>query len=420
MDLKKINGRHAMDFVNQFDYIREAGTAADRKAADTIIESVKALGASPITEKFTVPATYIDKAVFKITSPFEKTYTVGGYFHSGNTPEDGIDAPFLYAENGDAISLKNAAGKIVMVNDPMRPDMYAKLVEAGAAAFLTITGSPIDENVDRIPADRRGFFKDPVIQGGVIHMLDAAEIVERISENGGSGNDAPAMAHFELAQHSGETTSQNIRCRVEGTDPSLKKEVLTVTAHYDSVPAGKGAYDNMAACGITYELLTYFLQHPAKRTLEFIFLGAEEKGLVGSRAYCEKHEAELADHRFNMNIDLAGQLVGGNVFGVTAEHCVDDLLLQIAEETGIGAIVKNQIWASDSNSFAAKGVPAITLNRDGFGMHTRHDTLEKLSWWSVERSSRLLGAITDRLTNAEVFPFERKVPEEYLEKLNSH
>ena len=62
----------------------------------------------------------------------------------------------------------------------------------------------------------------------------------------------------------------------------------------------------------------------------------------------------------------------------------------------------------------------MTLNRDGFGMHTRHDTIELLSDWSLERSAILLGQIADRLGNIEIFPFERKVPEEFIRQLDEY
>ena len=62
----------------------------------------------------------------------------------------------------------------------------------------------------------------------------------------------------------------------------------------------------------------------------------------------------------------------------------------------------------------------MTLNRDGVGMHTRHDTIALLSDWSLERSAVLLGYIADRLGNIESFPFERKVPEEFIAQLNEY
>ena len=153
---------------------------------------------------------------------------------------------------------------------------------------------------------------------------------------------------------------------------------------------------------IIMELWQIFQQYRPRRTMEFVWFGAEEKGLLGSRDYIRVHESELGAHRFNMNVDLAGQLIGGNVLGVTGEASVCDKLLEIADGAGIGASVKNQIWGSDSNSFAWKGIPAMTLNRDGFGMHTRYDTIDLLSAWSLERSAILLGCIADELGNAEV------------------
>ena len=210
-------------------------------------------------------------------------------------------------------------------------------------------------------------------------------------------------------------TSRNVAARIEGTDKA--GEILTLTAHYDSVPEGPGAYDNMSGGAIIMELCRYFQAHRPRRTMEFIWFGAEEKGLLGSQSYIKAHETELHAHRFNMNVDLAGQLVGGTVIGVTGDASVCSMLTYMAHEIGIGMSTKNQIWGSDSNTFAWKGIPAMTLNRDGFGMHTRHDTISLLSDWSLERSAVLLGHIADSLGNIDSFPFERKVPQEFITQL---
>ena len=109
-----------------------------------------------------------------------------------------------------------------------------------------------------------------------------------------------------------------------------------------------------------------------------------------------------------------------SVAGFSVDASVCSILTYMAHEIGIGMSTKNQIWGSDSNTFAWKGIPAMTLNRDGFGMHTRHDTIALLSDWSLERSAVLLGYIADRLGNIESFPFERKVPEEFIAQLNEY
>ena len=311
-----------------------------------------------------------------------------------------------------------------MVNDPVRKDMYRKLVKAGAVGFISIAGSPLDEDVDLVPrayalprnlpgeekkeAGREAVNYDNRIPGVSIHYKDAIELVTK----------GASQVCLSVEQEIVTRTSRNVVARIEGTDKA--EEILTLTAHYDSVPEGPGAYDNMSGAAIIMELCRYFHAHRPRRTMEFIWFGAEEKGLLGSQNYIKIHENELSAHRFNMNVDLAGQLVGGTVAGITGDASVCSILTYMAHEIGIGMSTKNQIWGSDSNAFAWKGIPAMTLNRDGFGMHTRHDTIALLSDWSLERSAVLLGYIADRLGNIESFPFERKVPEEFIAQLNEY
>lgn len=71
-----------------------------------------------------------------------------------------------------------------------------------------------------------------------------------------------------------------------------------------------------------------------------------------------------------------------------------NMITYMAHETGIGMSTKNQIWGSDSNTFAWKGIPAMTLNRDGFGMHTRHDTIALLSGLVRWREARFYWGIS--------------------------
>ena len=296
-----------------------------------------------------------------------------------------------------------------MVNAPVRAEMYKKLEQAGAVGFLSISGTPIDSGEDLKPVSCTLRKVDqPTIQGVCIHCTDAAEIVE----------EGASRARLTVRQKKVARTSRNVRVRIEGTDRG--EEILTLTAHFDSVPAGPGAYDNMDGGAIIMELCRYFSAHRPRRTLEFIWFGAEEKGLKGSLAYVEAHREELKRHRFNMNVDLAGQLVGGNVMGVTGDASICQMLSWLAHEAGMGVSFRNNIWGSDSNTFAWNGIPAMTLNRDGFGMHTRHDTLALISPWSLERSARLLGYVAEHLSEAEVFPFVQKIPEEMMKDLDEY
>ena len=415
MGKKQISGQRQMDFVLKFNYIREAGTPTEEKAASLIREELKSFGMESVLSEFTFDTWEIRKAELTVTEPYNKTYQVTGYQRCGSTAEEGVEAEFLYVENGDDISLSHAAGKIVMVNEIVRKDMYLKLLKAGAAGFVSISGSPTDTGEDRIP--RAAAIPQKVyetlnekerIQGVGIHYLDAVEMV----------TEGAKRVRLTLLQEEVTRTSRNVEARIQGSDRA--DEILTLTAHYDSVPEGPGAYDNMAGAAIIMEVCRYLKKHQPRRTVEFVWFGAEEKGLLGSRHYIKLHEQELGKHRFNMNVDLAGQLVGGNVIGVTADPSVCSMLTYLAAETGIGMTTKNQIWGSDSNTFAWKGIPAMTLNRDGFGMHTHYDTVNLLSAWSLERSARLLAHIAENLGNIDSIPFPQEIPEEFKKQLDEY
>lgn len=415
MGKKQISGQRQMDFVLKFNYIREAGTPTEEKAASLIREELKSFGMESVLSEFTFDTWEIRKSELTVTEPYNKTYQVTGYQRCGSTAGEGVEAEFLYVENGDDISLSHAAGKIVMVNEIVRKDMYLKLLKAGAAGFVSISGSPTDTGEDRIPRAAaipqkiyEALNEKERIQGVGIHYLDAVEMV----------TEGAKRVRLTLLQKEVTRTSRNVEARIQGSDRA--DEILTLTAHYDSVPEGPGAYDNMAGAAIIMEVCRYLKKHQPRRTVEFVWFGAEEKGLLGSRHYIKLHEQELGKHRFNMNVDLAGQLVGGNVIGVTADSSVCSMLTYLAAETGIGMTTKNQIWGSDSNTFAWKGIPAMTLNRDGFGMHTHYDTVDLLSAWSLERSARLLAHIAENLGNIDSIPFPQEIPEEFKKQLDEY
>lgn len=137
-----------------------------------------------------------------------------------------------------------------MVNDPVRKDMYRKLVKAGAVGFISIAGSPLDEGVDLVPrayalpknlpgeekkeAGREAVNYDNRIPGVSIHYKDAIELVTK----------GASQVCLSVEQEIVTRTSRNVVARIEGTDKA--EEILTLTAHYDSVPEGPGAYDNMS------------------------------------------------------------------------------------------------------------------------------------------------------------------------------
>ncbi|MGN0298045.1 MAG: M20/M25/M40 family metallo-hydrolase [Lachnospiraceae bacterium] len=407
MNQTEINGERAYQFVSLFPYIREAGTAGESKAAKEIQEYLKSFGMEGEEECFSFWTYKNKEAKLLVTEPYQKEYRIIAYSNSQSTPIEGMETDFLYVEDADDISLSKAEGKIVLVNAPVRKDLYTALKRAKVAAFVCVAGTPIEKGEDLIPPIRHlpKMYEQQLI-GASIHYQDAIQLVTLQA----------SKAKILICQEKICCKSRNIIARITGT--KQPEEVLTLTAHYDSVPAGPGAYDNMSGGAIIMELCRYFSNHPTERTLEFIWFGAEEKGMCGSKYYVNTHEEELKKHRFNMNVDLAGQMLGGNIFGVTGEAQIGKILLNMAKEVGIGASTLNKVWSSDSNCFAWKGIPAMTLNRDGFGMHTHYDTIELISSWSLKRSAILLGYIAESLGNAAYFPFARCMPKIFEDQLN--
>ena len=409
------DGQRAYQFVADTAYVRESGTKGEHKAAEYILKAAEQVAAmpgkaeyiqTPRMEIFQCPDFQQKKAELVICQPYEKSYPVRAYLNGACTLEDGITAPFFFVGKGDDISLSQAKGAVVMVCDPVREAMIDKIKAAGILGFVTVCGTPLDKGEDRIPQQYRR--KESDLPGASIHYLDALEIVEKEA----------SLCRLNIRQSEISRKSANVAVRILGTE--FPEEIVTVTAHYDSVPEGPGAYDNMSGGAIVMEAFHYFAEHRPARTMEFIWFGSEEKGLVGSRNYVKSHEAEMRNHVFNLNVDLAGQLLGGNVLGVTADPSVCTELKALMEENRLGVTIKNQVWASDSNTFAWKGVPALTLNRDGFGMHTRHDTVEYISPRGLEEGAKTLCTAAAWAANEPHFSFLREIPEEMQRELEKY
>lgn len=227
-----------------------------------------------------------------------------------------------------------------------------------------------------------------------------------------------AWRHRENGESSEVLASQNVCAFLSGAERDT--EYLVLSAHYDSVPEGPGAYDNLSSCAVMAELLRYFSLHRPKRALCFVWLGAEELGLLGSQAYVARHQKELRNCRFNLNSDLAGQEGGVDVLGVTAGEEAVDTLRAICRAHGLSCEFKRQVWSSDSNSFAMAGIPALTYDRDGYGMHTKEDTLDRISPAALEDAMLRIGTLAEELASRDPFPIPRTIPESFQEALQRY
>lgn len=219
-----------------------------------------------------------------------------------------------------------------------------------------------------------------------------------------------------------EHSSANVVATLGSTDSDAKEVVIS--AHYDSYRESPGADDNASGIGVLLELARHFVTsgvEPGLR-LRFVAFGAEEAGLVGSRAYLDAHAAELANCALLLNLDQVGGPRGpsvevtGGVSGVPADAVVNrfpaslrnrtwegtegrwrlvepdvielfmvsnrpewlsDLITESAAASG-GSIIPTGNMGGDSQVFTQAGVVATSIGTSGNVYHRPEDVPEQV------------------------------------------
>jgi Zn-dependent M28 family amino/carboxypeptidase len=233
-----------------------------------------------------------------------------------------------------------------------------------------------------------------------------------------------AKATFHLKNNLRTIDSQNVIARLEGSDPQLKNEYVIYTAHWDhlgkddSLPGDKiynGARDNASGVATILEIAEAFtkLQTPPKRSILFIAVTAEEKGLLGSKYYAEHPLYPLEKTLAEINVDEA------NVWGRTKDVTIVGLGNSTLDDTAQAAAAlqgrtlrpdpepeKGFFYRSDHFEFAKQGVPALYINPgvdyvgkpEGWGQQ-KHDDYDKTDYHKpsdeIKPDWDLSGAVDD-------------------------
>jgi Zn-dependent M28 family amino/carboxypeptidase len=168
----------------------------------------------------------------------------------------------------------------------------------------------------------------------------------------------------------------NIAGIVPGTDPKLKDEVVIYSAHWDHLGkhAGtgdtiyNGAVDNASGSAALLAMAKEAVLAPAKRTQLFLWVAAEEQGLLGSAAYAADPLFPLNKTAANLNLDAINFVGTTRDMGTQGSERTD--LGKMAEATAkkmglhIASIkpdLSGGYFRSDHFSFAKAGVPAFSI-----------------------------------------------------------
>ena len=170
----------------------------------------------------------------------------------------------------------------------------------------------------------------------------------------------------------------NVAGLLPGSDPKLAEQVVVFSAHHDHFGIGEpdstgdriyhGALDNASGCAQVLAMARTFAALPERprRSLLFLFVAGEERGMLGSMYYAMHPTFPPGKIAADINFD------GGNMFGrthdITLVSAGKASIDQVAETVAKwqGRVVKpdqfpdrGHYYRSDQFSFAKIGVPAL-------------------------------------------------------------
>jgi Zn-dependent M28 family amino/carboxypeptidase len=226
------------------------------------------------------------------------------------------------------------------------------------------------------------------------------------------------------------TQASNVCGYLEGTDK--KDEYVILTGHYDHLGTrnGKiyyGADDDGSGTCAVLEMASAFSRAKAagqgsRRTLIFMTVSGEEKGLWGSEYYSEHPLFPLEKTSVDLNTDMVGRIDPKRTTGDSMNYVYvigDDKLSSDLKPISEGVNRKyGQLeldykyndpkdperiyYRSDHYNFARKGVPIIFyFNGTHKDYHQPTDTIDKINWEVYEKRVRLIICTAWEMANRE-------------------
>lgn len=243
-------------------------------------------------------------------------------------------------------------------------------------------------------------------------------------------------------------TTKNVVAFIEGSDPELKNEVVVLSAHYDHVGIGRadstgdtiynGADDDGSGTVATLHTAQAMMAAKKvgagpKRSVLFLHVSGEEKGLLGSRYYSDHPIYDIENTVANINIDMIGRIdpeyegtdpyiyiIGGEIISSGL-----DSLTRAANDMGPNLVLSkkyndledpNQFYRrSDHWNFGRLGVPFVFFfNGTHEDYHRPGDEIEKITWDQYVLRTQLVYNLTAILAQSGERPVVDN--QEFIEK----
>ena len=227
-----------------------------------------------------------------------------------------------------------------------------------------------------------------------------------------------------------ELIGENVLGYLEGTDPELRDELLVVSAHYDHL--GKrgeaifnGADDNGSGSSTILEVAEAFVQAKRegkgpRRSVLFLWVSGEEKGLLGSEYYASHPVFPLEQTIADINVDMVGRVDekhAGNpyyIYVIGSDRLSSELhrinetvnrdFTQLAFDYtyNMDDDPNRYYYRSDHYNFARQGIPSVFFfNGSHADYHRDTDTVDKINFEKMARIGQLVFHNAWQLTNQD-------------------
>ncbi|WP_296622776.1 M28 family peptidase [Marivirga sp.] len=419
---------------------RETGKKGQKMAAEYIKNHFESLGLqAPVDgsyfQKFNLYQTYRGEAEMVVNGKTIKNLDQMVYW--ANVPFEKNEIEIVYVNKAQEEDLEgiNAEGKFLAFKaDGQFTPVLKSLEEAGAKGAIVFAEDSSRMNMvlryGRYYATHGSLSRTEPSKDGLASVVIYQELADDIFGKSLSeleiGETAKAELYAEINTEVIET--ENVLGYLEGTEK--KDELIVLTAHYDHVGIqdGKvynGADDDASGTTAVMEIAEAFVKakeagHGPKRSILFMPVTGEEKGLLGSAHYAENPVFPLENTVTNLNIDMIGRidsvhkddrefvyLIGSNRIS-TELHEISEAMndnytkLELDYTYNAEDHPDRIYYRSDHWNFAKNGVPIIFyFNGTHADYHQHTDTVEKIEFDLLKKRTDLVFYTAWEIANRE-------------------
>lgn len=276
-----------------------------------------------------------------------------------------------------------------------RADLFARLAARGAAVALSPAAT--EHGTVRVQGNRN---TPPDATPSVVLAAEQYNMLVRLVEAG-----TPVELRVGVAARFDDDgpDSYNVFADIPGGDPALRDEIVLVGAHLDSWHTATGATDNADGVAAVMEAMRILaaLDAAPRRTIRAVLWGGEEQGLLGSRAWVQRHLGDDAA-RDRIAVYLNDDPGSGPTYGFYMEQSeaakeIFDAWLEPLRGLGVRRNVIEGIGSTDHVPFVQIGVPAFTTIKEfrHYDVRTRHTNADLADGVDVEdvRQSAIVLAV---------------------------